>query len=92
MNKYICSAQSGNLCNLQIELRKLKIQIGTLSADCAILIVQTVEPQVLLQQPQIPPLIYFYCRFQLLSQTKNKKMSIQQHKIKANIVMLEFLF
>ena len=59
---YICSAQSGNL---QIALRKLKInrmranlQIGTQSADCAILIAQTVKPQVLLQQPQIPPLLY----------------------------------
>ena len=28
------------------------------SADCAILIKQTVEPRVLLQQPQIPPLLY----------------------------------
>ena len=28
------------------------------SADWAILIAQTVEPQVLLQQPQIPPLLY----------------------------------
>ena len=28
------------------------------SADCTILIAQTVKPQVLLQQPQIPPLLY----------------------------------
>ena len=56
--------QSGNLHNLQIVLRKLKIhrmcanlQIGTHSADC----VQTVEPQVLLQQPQI---IIVYCHCQ----------------------------
>ena len=46
----ICSAQSGNLRNLQIALRKLKIhrlranlQIGTQSADCAILIAQSVD-------------------------------------------------
>ena len=50
---YICSTQSRNLCNLQIALRKLKIhrmranlQIGTHSADSAIIIMQTVEPQI----------------------------------------------
>ena len=66
---YICSAQSGNLRNLQIALRKLKmhrmrvnLQIGMHSVDCTILIPQTVEPQVqvLLQQPQIPPLLMLY--------------------------------
>ena len=31
------------------------LQIGTQSADCAILIAETVEPQVLLQQLQILP-------------------------------------
>ena len=74
--------------NLQIALRKLKInrmsanlQIGTQSADCEILIAQTVKPQVLLQQPQIPPLLYNM----FLLQTKNK------YKIKTDIVVLEVL-
>ena len=52
------------------------------------LIAQTVKPQVLLQQPQIPPLLYNIFLLQI-SQTKNKY--IQQHKIKTDIVMLEFL-
>ena len=59
---YICSTQSGNLRNLQIALRKLKIhrmranlQIGTQSADCAILIVQSADCVVQTVEPQIPP-------------------------------------
>ena len=46
------------LRKLKIHRMRANLQIGTQSADCAILIAQTVEPQVLLQQPQIPPLLY----------------------------------
>ena len=51
------------------------------SADCTILIAQTVEPQVLLQQPQSSP--------RCINGPKNKEMSTTKQKKIYNIIMLE---
>ena len=54
------------------------------SADCTILIAQTVEPQVLLQQPQSFP--------RCIKWTKNKEeMSTTKQKLIYNIIILELL-